>query len=195
MATRIYPETLLMFSGGLDSTGVFYKLMQTKINLHVHHLYLENPENRQKAEEIAVKKITDYMRQFGDFTYSESYHKYPDFNGNFIWDSDIFSFAAGNICFSMPSIKNVAIGVTASDDNPNHTNRINRAHKIFAAFDTKAIKIYPVLELNKKQIYDMLPEDLRKLTWSCRKPIYKGNEILKCGSCKSCYEFKKSGII
>ena len=37
-------EVLLMFSGGLDSTGVFYKLINDKRKLHVHHLNLINKE-------------------------------------------------------------------------------------------------------------------------------------------------------
>ena len=43
---------------------------------------------------------------------------------------------------------------------------------MFAAFGTKAVKIYPVKELSKQQIVDMLPKELRALTWSCRKPLY-----------------------
>jgi len=48
---------LLMFSGGLDSTGVFWKLIQEKEKLHVHHLYLSNKENRAEAEAVAVKML------------------------------------------------------------------------------------------------------------------------------------------
>ena len=36
----------------------------------------------------------------------------------------------------------------------------------------------------------MLPEELRGLTWSCRTPIYDGENILKCRRCKACKELK-----
>lgn len=64
--SRIDPKILLMFSGGLDSTGVFWKLIQEKEELHVHHLYLVNKENRAKAEDKAVKDIVDYMKKIRD---------------------------------------------------------------------------------------------------------------------------------
>lgn len=192
---RIKPQTLLMLSGGIDSTGCFYKLVQEKVNLHVHHLHLDNPEQRHKAEAVAVQSILEYMRKLGDFTYSESYHKHPDFNGNFLWDSDIFSFTAGHICHAIPTIEKVAIGMTASDQMPGLGDRVLRAAKVFAAFGTKAKKIYPVEKMTKREVYDMMPADLRCLTWSCRTPIYRGGDMALCGRCKACHELKNSGIV
>lgn len=183
-------KTLLMFSGGLDSTGVFWKLIQEKKPIHVHHLYLVNRENRAKAEDEAVKNIIKYMKNFGEFEYSESFHEYPSYKGNFLWDSDIFSFMAGAICLSIGTIEEVAIGVTKTDLNSNLSLRIERANKIFDAFGTKAKKVHPLIDFTKKQIYEMLPSDLRNLSWSCRMPIYKDDEIKKCERCRSCIEMK-----
>lgn len=185
------PHVLLMFSGGLDSTGVFWQLIQEDHSLHVHHLYLVNKENRAKAEDKAVKDIVEYMKQIRRFSYSESFHEYPSYNGSFLWDSDIFSFMAGAICLSMKSIEKVAIGMTKSDINGGLSLRVERANKIFDAFNTNAKKIYPLIELTKKQVYEMLPKDLINLSWSCRTPIYEGNDIRKCGRCKTCRELNK----
>lgn len=187
----IKPTILIMFSGGLDSTGVFWKLINEKEELHVHHLYLVNKENRAKAEDVAVKNITDYMRKIRNFSCSESYHEYPCYNNNFIWDSDIFSFMSGSICLSMPSIEKVAIGMTKSDMRGGLSRRIERSNKIFEAFGSNAKKVYPVSEMTKKEIFEMLPEDLRNLSWSCRTPIYENNDIKKCGRCKTCLELKR----
>jgi len=182
------PKILLMFSGGLDSTGVFWKLIQEKEELHVHHLYLVNKENRAKAEDKAVKDIINYMKKIRNFSYSESYHEYPCYNGSFLWDSDIFSFMAGGICLNLKSIEKVAIGMTKSDMNGRLSNRIKRANKIFEAFGSKAQKAYPLSNMTKKEIFEMLPEDLRNLSWSCRTPIYENDDIKKCGKCKTCKE-------
>jgi 7-cyano-7-deazaguanine synthase in queuosine biosynthesis len=181
-------EVLLMFSGGLDSTGAFYKLICEKKKIHIHHLYLVNKENRHKAENIAVKSICLYMKELGEFSYSESYHEYPCYNDNFMWDSDLYNFIAGTICLSLKSIREVAFGMTKSDLSRGVANRADRGTKIFESFETNAKKIYPVKDLTKKEIYDMLPEDLRKITWSCRTPIYLENDIKKCGKCKACKE-------
>ena len=42
--------------------------------------------------------------------------------------------------------------------------------------------------MTKKEIFETLPEDLRKLTWSCRTPIYKEEDIKMCKKCKTCLE-------
>lgn len=185
---------LLMFSGGLDSTGVFWELLKTNEILHVHHLHLKNVENRTEAENKAVNNILEYMRKIKDFTYSESKHEYESYNGKFIWDCDIMSFMAGFICDAKPSIKNVAIGLTKTDISSSVNARIEKANKIFSAF-CKATKIYPVKHLTKKEVWDLLPDDLRQLTWSCRTPIYKDNEIIPCNRCKTCFEMKKNGLL
>ena len=179
-----------MFSGGLDSTGVFWRLINSDKTLHVHHLYLVNRENRAKAEDRAVREIVAYMKEIRDFGFSESYHEYPSYNGNFMFDSDIFSFMSGSICLSMKTIREVSIGMTASDMRSGLSARVERANRIFNSFGTKAKKVYPLMDMTKKQIYEMLPEELRSMSWSCRTPIYEGDDIRECGRCKTCREIK-----
>jgi 7-cyano-7-deazaguanine synthase in queuosine biosynthesis len=187
-------DILLMFSGGLDSTGAFWQLIQENQKIHVHHMNLKNVENRSIAESKSTFNIVQYMKKISDFTYSESTHEYPSYNGNFIWDGDISSFMAGSICSSMKSIKKVAFGRTATDDQNSSTHpRIERSNKIFSSM-CNAVKIYPVQHLTKLQIYEMLPNELRDLSWSCRKPIYKNDKIMPCKTCITCHYMKKIGI-
>ena len=142
---------------------------------------------------MAVSAICDYMKSIGNFTYSESTYIYPCFENRFFWDGDVASFVAGNICTFLPSIKHVALGKTASDTGGDLDNRIARAHRIFGAFETKATKMYPVEKFTKQEIYDMLPEDLRKLVWSCRTPSYSHEgKPSKCGKCQTCLVFPKN---
>lgn len=180
-------NTLLMFSGGLDSTGVFYKLIKEKVKLHVHHMNLINKENRCEAERIAVKNICDYMKNIGDFDYSESTHELPTINNNFAYDSDLYNLVAGSICSSDHSIKFVALGLTKSDLSSSVNRRVLRGNKIFESFSSSAKKIYPLVDKTKKEIFDFLPKELVDLTWSCRTPIYQDG-IQKCGKCKACKE-------
>lgn len=183
------PTTLIMFSGGLDSTGVFWRLVnEDNKELHVHHLYLVNRENRARAENRAVEDIVKHMKKIRDFGFSESYHEYPCYNGNFMWDSDIFSFVAGSICLSMKTVKEVAVGMTLSDMRGGLSRRVERANRIFEAFDTGAKKVYPLMNMTKKQVWDMVPSELRDMSWSCRTPLYEGDDIKRCGRCKTCME-------
>jgi 7-cyano-7-deazaguanine synthase in queuosine biosynthesis len=187
MSDLFKPDTLMMFSGGLDSTAALWKLVQEKRKLHVHHMNLRNVERRALAEHKAVVRIMEYVKATGiPFVYSESTHEYACFNNQFVWDSDIVSFVAGTMCLAMPWIKEVALGMTASDTNTSLTARVPRANLILEAFGTGAKKVYPVKGQTKQELYDMLPADLRALTWSCRKPVYKEGEPFPCNHCQTC---------
>lgn len=187
---------LLMFSGGLDSTGALWKLLQDESNkIHLHHLRLVNKENRTKAEDIAVQNIIEYINQIRSVNYSQSYHEYPSYNNAFIWDSDLYNFIAGTICMSLKNIKSVAIGRTKSDTGIEE--RAIRGTKIFKLLAPNVEKIYPVVHLTKTEVYNILPEELRDMTWSCRRPIYiDENMITECGECKTCLQLEtiKNGI-
>jgi 7-cyano-7-deazaguanine synthase in queuosine biosynthesis len=188
-----------MFSGGLDSTGALWKLLQDESNkIHLHHLRLVNKENRTKAEDIAVQNIIEYINQIRSVNYSQSYHEYPSYNNAFIWDSDLYNFIAGTICMSLKNIKSVAIGRTKSDSEEISTmTRAIRGTKIFKLLAPNVEKIYPVVHLTKTEVYNILPEELRDMTWSCRRPIYiDENMITECGECKTCLQLEtiKNGI-
>ena len=50
--------TLVMFSGGLDSTAVLARLLsETADDLRVHHIRMHNSEGRADAEKEAVDAI------------------------------------------------------------------------------------------------------------------------------------------
>ena len=199
-------DTLLMFSGGLDSTGALWTLLkETEYNIHLHHLHLINKEKRTAAEQQAVVNILSYIsKTHKNIKYSESYHQYPTYSylskisdglvlhENFMFDSDIYNFIAGNICMCLPNIKRVAIGRTKSDDNPEVRERATRGDKLLKLFSPNVQKIYPVEHLTKSEIYNMLPEELRNITWSCRTPVVvDNNTIEECGQCKTCKDLSR----
>ena len=52
---------LALLSGGIDSVAMCYMLLQQGHKLHIHHIEIENEENRAIAESIAVKNVLDYF--------------------------------------------------------------------------------------------------------------------------------------
>ena len=55
-------NTLVMFSGGLDSTAALYWMLEnTDDNIFVHRIILDNYERRSVAESEAVKKIIEWF--------------------------------------------------------------------------------------------------------------------------------------
>ena len=111
-----------------------------------------------------------------------------------MYDSDTINFFAGYICSVNPSIVKVAMGMQANDGNHTLELRRERADKILAAF-TDVTKIYPVLNMTKREIQDSLPVTLKKMFWSCRHPVYTEKNIVPCGKCDTCHKLRDQGII
>ena len=187
-----------MYSGGLDSLGMIYKLLTDKeykdYVLHIHHVHNRNVEHRDRAEAIVVDRVLKELEHLGfSFIYSESEIGSQPYNGQFMYDTDSINFFAGYICSVNPNIVRVAMGMQANDSNYSLEDRRKRANAILAAFTTVE-KIYPVLEMSKREIYDSLPESLRNMFWSCRHPVYNEKSIAPCGRCDTCIKLKEQGI-
>jgi 7-cyano-7-deazaguanine synthase in queuosine biosynthesis len=192
------PIILAMYSGGLDSLGMIYKLLtepEYKDHvLHIHHIHHHNVEHRDRAEALVVDRVLKELESMGySFIYSESEIGSQPYNGQFMYDTDSINFFAGYICSVNPRIVRVAMGMQANDHNHALEDRRKRANAILAAF-TPVEKIYPVLEMSKREIYDSLPESLRNMFWSCRRPVYSEKNIAPCGKCDTCVKLREQGI-
>lgn len=197
-------KILCMYSGGLDSVGNLYRLLKDEefanYRIHVHHLSLKNKEGRAPAERMAVKKTLDYFashEEFRKFEYTNSLHDYTFMRGYIAYDTFWYAFMAANIMIADQSIEHVAVGRTKSDiDSAASMEHAHRGHEIFHATLPLALRfersyIYPVAHLKKKEIWDMLPDELRKASWSCRVPVYIDKKPITCGKCKTCVVMKK----
>ena len=187
-----------MYSGGLDSLGMVHRLLTEPeykdYKLHVHHVHQRNVENRDRAEAIVVPMVLKELEQLGfSFVYSESQISSQPYNGRFMYDSDTISFFAGYICSANPNIVKVALGMQANDSNHALEERRKRADKILSAF-TDVKKIYPVLDMTKREIYDTLPDSLKNMFWSCRTPVYGEKNIAPCGKCDTCVKLREQAI-
>ena len=187
-----------MYSGGLDSLGMTYKLLTEDTYkdyaIHIHHVHQRNVENRDRAEAIVVPMVLKELKRLGySFIYSESEIGSQPYNGNFMYDTDSINFFAGYICSVNPNIMKVAMGMQASDHSQVLEERRVRANKILQAF-TNAEKIYPVLEMSKREIYDSLPISLKNMFWSCRRPVYGEKSIAPCLKCDTCAKLQEQGI-
>ena len=187
-----------MYSGGLDSLGMIYKLLTDPeykdYQLHIHHVHNRNIENRDRAEAITVEMALKELERLGfSFIYSESEIASQPYNKNFMYDSDTMNYFAGYICSVNPNIVKVAMGMQANDHNQALEERRKRADKILRAF-TDVEKIYPVLNSTKREIYASLPASLKDMFWSCRHPVYTEKNIAPCGKCDTCVKLREQGI-
>lgn len=110
---------LLMFSGGLDSTGALVKLLtETEEPLHIHHIIIRNAENRWRAEDQAVKSIIEYCKSnYRDFKFTSNIFGFSHFSSFICWDNDVVRFIAAQICKDNSEITRVALGKCKEDDD------------------------------------------------------------------------------
>lgn len=192
---------LAMYSGGLDSLYMVYKLLTDSqyqdYNIHVHHIHIQNVENRAEAEAIAVNAAIKELRRLGfSFEYSESSIAFYAYNFEFLMDMDIYSFLGGYICSVNPDIELIAVGANIDDTilMPTLEDLRKRGDAILAEY-TNVKKIYPLSNMTKEEEYKGLPETLRDKFWSCRRPVYVENNVHLCGKCKACKQLMKLGIV
>ena len=190
-------RTLVMFSGGLDSTAALWYVLQRPEKygeIHVHHIHIQNDENRWRAEAVAVEAILAYMRKHAPvaFTTSESTIRTPRFGNKFMFDAEIFNYLSGYMTSRDPLITKVIIGVTGTDYAIGFDEVAKRGKAMHNAFhfdeedNATRLKEFPLKDLTKDEVYKSLPPELALLTWSCRTPRYVDGKPVECGKCKTC---------
>jgi len=200
-------KILILFSGGMDSCGVLYKCLTEPeydhLDVHAHHVHLINRLHRDKAEAIACKNITKWLRKQGhQFEYTESTVDYS-FASALPWDTEICWCIGAMIAQTDISIKYAEAGRHAEDEDASaHPIVIERLDKVFEYMTAsqhrnfEPVKNLPVVKhMSKKEIWFYLPEELRKMVWFCRAPINKGESIEPCWKCHTCEYVKDNKLI
>jgi 7-cyano-7-deazaguanine synthase in queuosine biosynthesis len=186
--------TLVMFSGGLDSTAMLVKLLaESADELRVHHIRMVNKEGRDRAERRAVESIVSYCRaRYRPFLDSESA---LDFSALEAIPIDYLSiaFVACQVAIDTPGCSRVAVGALASDtDIANRSARQKRVFdEMYACYRARKLGeahvewIFPVYHTPKAELAAALPQELLDLTWSCRRPLEGFRPCLICKACRA----------
>jgi len=191
--------TLVMFSGGLDSTAMLVRLLRgSGDELRVHHVCMVNRERRAEAEQQAVEHIVAYCRErYRAFRYSESGLDFAALEAIPI-DYLSIAFVACQVAIDTPRCNRIAVAALQRDTDI--VNRIERQRRVFDALyacyrsrklgEPEVEWIYPVYTATKAELAAELPRELVDLTWSCRRPVQcgegHGNKWRPCGVCKAC---------
>jgi len=189
--------TLVMLSGGLDSTAVLYKLLaETADPLHVHHIRLANREGRARAEQDAVERIVAWCRaRLRPFRYSETALDFTQLEAIPI-DWMVVAFVACQVAIDTPGCNRIAVGILGADPGEVR-RRISESQRrvfdaMYACYRARKLGepdlqwIYPVYALSKAEVAASLPPELRALAWSCRRPVTGADGYRPCGECKPC---------
>ena len=187
-------DTLLNFTGGLDSTYCLYDHLTKPDHskLLVHHCRIVNKENRAKYEDRAIADVLTWMRNnvSKNFEYVETEFHHP-FSGYLPFDAQIVAFMTG-VILRQPEYSGLkyTIGPLIRDETERLGRRLNRRWEneklIRQCLSRKNLVVLrPAEHMKKTELWDALPRELARLTFSCRKPdkIVANN---RCGECHTC---------
>lgn len=188
-------DIYLSFSGGMDSTLVLYKLLKLGHNVLVHHVRYTNAQGRDGKEYEAVEKTLAWLSSHplrGRYRYLESavdVSQHP----NFVRDSYVWGFFTGSILSldKYAHIKRVATGrhLNSYSGFRNAPKAIEQTRTIYQEVlpllaGRPIDLVHPIGDMTKLQIVQELPEDLRELCWSCRRPTPRGARCHRCMTCR-----------
>ena len=183
---RVY-SGLLMFSGGLDSVALLANLLQeTEQSLHVHHIEIQNYENRAQAENDAVRETLAYFREhYRTFSYSSSKSEFPLGRGGG-FDLTLVLFTAARVHTALGRVVDI---VYTGHIAPTQAEILEGSAVFNACYINKRFKpkwLRPLAYLRKRDIYGSIPRELADLAWSCRRPVYTDEGYDPCGRCHTC---------
>jgi len=192
-------NTLLMLSGGIDSTAtLLWMLDNTDDNIEAHHINLINRERRDRAEKIAVYNILNWFEiNKRKFKYTEST---IDLGTNYVPNDElIYTFigALKSLGSKSPELYRLAIGRIKLYNKDlakyrEHRHEIceNLYNSVASIPRTEGNVYYePLIDWTKEEVVSYLPEDLLSLCWYCRTPT---TDQGKCGTCVSCMAVKRA---
>ena len=182
-------DALIFLSGGMDSTYCAWKWMKDnpEKTLLIHHIDLVNHEGRARLEARAVENILRWFTKSGlkNFKYTETHVNYKTLPG-FPYDIELAGFFQALI-LRKHEISEVIICASSHDLGlPGYENRAKRRYDIIKAMvppETKLNYVYPIIEMDRTEVIQGLPVDLRKMTWFCRRPR-SGQPCRECATCK-----------
>ena len=198
---------LVMFSGGLDSTYLLWKMLTTTDDvIHAHHISMRTKaEPRWEMEGIATTNIwLKLMEEVRPFAVSSSVLDFDtlEYTG---WDSDAQLYVGARVAANIHDADEVTLvlGVTENDARRRVIrDRVKRnvLNNLWLALiesldDEFRGKINPTIEfpiknMTKTEIVQELPTDLREMTWSCRLPVTANGMTVPCGTCIPCGALK-----
>ena len=192
---------LVMFSGGVDSTYLLWKLLtETDHHIHAHHISMRTAaENRWEMEGQATTHIWTELLKIRPFDVSSSVLDLDTlpYTG---WDSDAQLYIGARVAAAIKADNvQLMLGITANDaKRPVIMNRVKRnvLGNLWTALresidDEQRGRInpevaFPIKDMTKRQIVEHLPTNLRQLTWSCRLPVKVQGMTVPCGTCLPC---------
>lgn len=180
-------DTLLLLSGGIDSTACLWQRARDGLPTRTHHVMLADWEGRQIHENRATTQVLAWIQQQyprAQITHTESgvdfrtVRRIP--RNHYLW-----GYWAGVLMHQKSGLTTIVVPRNKDDfSDPRAGETYDRSYLTSVELMTgqQPRLIYPILSYTKADLVKMLPEDLLKRTWWCRRP----NAGQPCHTCSTC---------
>lgn len=189
---RRKPVTLIMFSGGVDSTYQLVKfLKETDDEILAHHVHFLNVEGRHQAEARRCREIVRFCRkEYRDFRYSETAidHRGMPFYG---YDIIAAGFEAGIVSHGYFMEHKRMVTRWLAGHCLEEKSSPERLPHVLACVAANCFPLSPpeflrVKAVSKLEELNYLDPQLHRMMWTCRTPIRADNGFEECGVCQTC---------
>lgn len=185
-------DTLLNFSGGLDSTYCLYHILKNNPDktLLVHHCSIINHEGRHRVELNAVQRILGWMVSNGykNFKFIHTTYDYGNLK-YIVKDKEVIGFQTGVILRAPRNQSVNKVVISSSSEDISNTEYYKKSEKVrmdvISAVAQRPVEyVYPIEKMSRVQMMAMLPRSLWNLVWYCRTPLPNGKTCNRCKTCK-----------
>ena len=202
------PATLVVLSGGLDSTFALWKcLSTTEKDIVVLHVNLSNSGRRQHVEQIAAKAVYKWCRRNVRHAshYFEASLDMTATAGSNVYDLFLLAPIVGATLLSHGDIDEVVTGFSTEERASARSADGTYNERVFQEIldivweegcaacpkgvtrHNRGIKYDPLAyEVRAVDALRELPAELVTLTWSCRRPTGEIGHQIRCGDCAPC---------
>lgn len=185
-----------ILSGGVDSTSVLYRrLTDTTNEIHVLHVLGGRPSD--VAHTKATRTIAVWCaKAIRHFTYVEAAPiRLPGrpCNGSLFAQC---GFLLGEYIVRNPAIGLVVQGCNGGPEDQSKESLFRNDYRegvcnaVCNGYAPAPQWLYPNFDLPKTEAFRLMPGELQDLCWTCPTPRQNGSELVPCGTCLKCQEFK-----
>jgi len=194
----------VLFSGGLDSTFLVWKLLKEGHEVSVFYVDITNNKYKSKIEKLHRELLLEKFR--GEFGYDKIKDKGSFEVGvncyNGIYDTAQPHLWTTAIALSVPREMNrVAIGYVSGDSALSYLSEIRRmynSHGLMLRKGKLPKMEFPIIKYYKEEIICELPSEYADLTYYCEIPrIIREDNVddISSMSLSEYEEFKRTGLI
>lgn len=173
----------VLWSGGLDSTYLIYKLLKEGHHVDAHYIKIANNKEKSKRELASIQKLNKLFKNY-DFSYKGIPQEVTVNNHGsqlFFYQSPVWILAASFL--DGP----VSIGYTCGDEAISYLDDYRKIARAYNAIRSDPLILeFPLSKIPKRVIWDILPKEYRDLVTWCESP----ENVQNCGECKPCLRMK-----